>query len=233
MCPPETGAPDSDLRSLAGEGFGTFLYGTDRHAILQVAFALAKLNDPNPYWVDIQATHDTVEPDDPVGRGWIPSDHLFAVVESDARPLNAEANMALWTVVRSDEPKSKIAEFTDFLRLPRVVQDGISGSRSDHGRPVFVIANADRARAYYPLTAADVRPYIDSMLHAEITPIFACVGPPGPGRWAFDFVFEVRTQHVADWRQGSLACERAPPGLRVVAGQVRSIDSIPGLEPTA
>jgi hypothetical protein len=219
----------SDLRTIGGEGFGTYLYGTDRHALLQVAYALARLMDPSPYWVDIQATPHDDDPEDPVGMGWIPRDHLFTVVETDSRPLNAEANMALWTFVRSDEPPSTVAEFTDFLRLPRTVQHGISGSRSDVGRPVFVIANADRARPYYPSTAGEVRPYIDSMLHAGIVPIFVAVGPPGAGRWAFDFVFEVRTHQVPDWRRGSLVCERAPPGLPIVSGQVRPLDAVPGI----
>jgi hypothetical protein len=223
------GAPGSDLRSLSGEGFGTFLYGTDRIALLQVAYALAKVNDPSPYWVDIREADRADDPDDPVGLGWIPQDHLFAVVESESAPLNAEANMALWSVIRSDEPRSVIAQFTDFLRLPRAVQEGISGSRSDAGRPVFVIANSDRARPYYPTTAGDVRPYIDSMLHAGIVPIFASVGPPGAGRWAFDFVFEVRTRQAPEWRRGTLVCERAPPGLPVASGQVRPLESVPGI----
>jgi len=229
MGAPVGGPQESELRALGREGFGTFLYSSDRHALLQVAYALAKVNDPNPYWIDIQAPDHVDDTGEPAGPAAIPDDHRFVVTESDARPLNAEANMALWTVVRSDEPHATIAEFTDFLRLPRTVQQGISGSRSEAGRPVFVFANVDRARSYYPATADGVRPYIDSMLHAGIVPIFASVGPPGLGRWAFDFVFEVRAQPRSDWRSGTLVCERAPPGLPVVTGQVRSLDTVPGL----
>jgi hypothetical protein len=223
------GAPELDLRVLGGDGFGTFLYGQDRHAIHRVAFALAKINDPSPYWVEIQDPRHVDDPEGPVRLGWIPDDHLFSVVESETPPLDAEANMALWSVIRSDEPRSRIAQFTDFLRLPRIVQYAISGSQSERGRPVFVIANADRARAYYPTTASDVRPFIDSMLHAGIVPIFASEGRPGPGRWAFDFVFEIRTPSATDWRHGTMVCDRAPPGLPVISGQVRPLSSLPGV----
>jgi hypothetical protein len=223
-------APGQDLRVLGGDGFGTFLYGQDRHAIHRVAFALAQLNDPNPYWIDIQDPRHGDDPDSPVGLGWIPDDHLFSVVESETPPLDAEANMALWTIIRSDEPRSMIAQFTDFLRLPRIVQHAISGSRSEQGRPVFVIANADRARSYYPTTASDVRPFIDSMVHAGIMPIFAAEGRPGAGRWAFDFVFEIRTPSPADWRHGTMVCERAPTGLPVISGQVRPLATLPGVD---
>jgi len=218
-----------DLRALGGTGLGTFVYGPDRRTLLHVAFALAKVNDPNPYWIDLRGAEREGEPGDPVGLGRIPDDHVYVVSETDARPEDAEANMALWTVVRSDEPKSLTTTFIDFLRLPRPVQEAVSRSKADGRRPVFVIANSDRVRSYYPAAAAGVRPIIDAMLRAGVIPIFAAVGPPGAGRWAFDFVFEIRADPGQDRRRGSLVCERAPPGLSVATGQVLPFASVPGL----
>ncbi|MGA8275690.1 MAG: hypothetical protein WB789_09635 [Thermoplasmata archaeon] len=218
-----------DLKALGGPGLGTFLYGPDRSSLLQVTFALAKLNDPNPYWVDLREASRAGDPTDPVGLGRIPDDHLYVVLEADARPQEAEANKALWTVVRADDPESEVAEFTDFLRLPPVVQEAVSRSKRDHHRPVFVIANSDRVRSYYPRVAPDVRAIIDSMLRAGVIPMFAAAGEPGAGRWAFDFVFEVRPARGKDRRRGTLICERAPPGLSVATGQAIPFDSVPGL----
>ncbi len=223
------GASAPDLRVLGGEGLGTFLYGPDRPTLLHVALALAKVCDSNPYWVDIRDAQQTEEPGGPVDLGRIPEDHLYIILEVDARPQDAEANMALWTVVRPDESASSVAEFTDFLRLPRLVQEAVSRSRTDGTRPVFVFANADHVRPYYPKTAADVRPSIDAIVHAGVTPIFAARGPPGAGRWAFDFVFEIREDGSHDRRQGALFCERAPPGLSVAPGQSIPFSSVPGL----
>jgi len=205
------------------------MYGTDRSLLLHVALALGKLSDPNPYWVDIRNADRAGEPSGPVALGRIPGDHLYIVSEAEARPENAQANGTLWTVVRSDEPAPEVAEFTDFLRLPRTVQEAVSRSGSEGRRPVFVFANTDRVRPYYPTTAADVRPIVDAMVRAGVTPIFAATGPPGAGRWAFDFVFEVRADPTHDRRGGSLVCERAPPGLSVATGQVIPFGRVPGL----
>jgi hypothetical protein len=223
------GAGGPDLRVLGGEGLGTYLYGPDRPTLLHVAFSLAKLCDSNPYWVDIRDAASSDEPTGPVDMGRIPDDHLYIILEVDARPQNAEANMALWTVVRADESPATVAEFTDFLRLPRLVQEAVSRSRSEGARPVFVFANADHVRPYYPKTAADVRPSIDAIVHAGVTPIFAARGHPGAGRWAFDFVFEVREDSGHDRRRGALYCERAPPGLSVSTGQTIPFSEVPGL----
>jgi hypothetical protein len=230
MNTPSGSKRNPDLRAIAGPGLGTFLYGSDRGPLLEVAYALARMNDPNPYWVDIREAGRGPSMDDPVGRGSIPEDHLFVVTESEARPQDAEANMALWTVVRADESSSEIATFTDFLRLPPTVQEAVSRSKSDVARPVFVIANTDRVRPYYPTTAAAVRPIIDTMLRAGVVPIFASVGPPGAGRWAFDIVFEIRAGEAAESRAGVLVCERAPPGGSLATGQVVPFEAVPGLE---
>jgi hypothetical protein len=218
-----------DLSAVGREGLGTFLYGPDRPVLLHVAFALAKLCDSNPYWVDIRAADPIGDSSDPVGLGQIPEDHLYILQEGDARPQDAGTNLALWTVVRSDEPPSTVATFTEFLRLPRVVQEAVSRSRGDGRPPVFVFANADHVRPFYPKTAIDVRPSIDAMVRAGVVPIFACAGLPGAGRWAFDFVFEVRPDPGHDRRRGALVCERAPPGGSVSAGQIIPFDSVPGL----
>jgi hypothetical protein len=227
MAAAHSGGPSPDLTVLGKEGLGTYLYGPDRRTLLDAAFALAQLCDPNPYWVDIRDAGRTGDAADPVGQGRISDDHLLVLVEGDARPQDAEANMALWTVISSDEPEATVTQFTDFLRLPPRVQEAVSRSQSDGRRPVFVFANVDHVRPYYPTNAADVRPSIDAMVHAGIVPIFAAVGPPGAGRWAFDFVFEVRSD--PDRQKGTLVCERAPPGLSVSTGQTLPFSGVPGL----
>jgi hypothetical protein len=195
--------------------------------LLRVAFALAQINDPAPYWVDIR--DETRKPDarSPVELGWIPEDHLYVVRESEARPRDADANMALWTVVRSDEPDSVIAGFTDFLRLPPVLQEAVSRTGDDAHRPVFVIANVDRVRQYYPKDVGGVRPILDAMVRAGVLPIFVAIGPPGPGRMAFDFVLEVRAGLSSDWRKGHLLCEKAPAASPLTSGSSYSLESVP------
>jgi hypothetical protein len=227
MTPAGSRAAVPDLKALRAGPWSTFVYGKSRVPLLRVAFGLARINDPAPYWVDIRDDTEVGDPRNPVGLGWIPEDHLYIVRESEARPQDADANMALWTVVRSDEPESVISGFTDFLRLPPVVQEAVSRTGDDDHRPVFVIANVDRVRQYYPRDAVGVRPILDAMVRAGVLPIFAAIGPPGAGRLAFDFVFEVRSPDPSNWRKGLLFCEKAPPGISLAPGGSIALDAVP------
>lgn len=204
-----------DFRTLGGGAWGTFVHGSSRTVVLRLVYAMARANDPNPTWVDIRDTDLPVDPPGPTELGWIPENHLYLVCLADAKPQDAVANMALWNVVRSDEPSSVIGEFRDFLRLPPTIQDAVSRVGAEPSRPVFVIANSDRLRAYYPKDVGGVRPIINAMLHGGVLPLFAAAGAPGEGRLAFDFVFEVRAPDLDHWRTGSLVCEKAPPGTSV------------------
>ncbi len=206
-----------DLRALGGTGLGTFVYGPDRPTLLHVAFALAKVNDPNPYWIDLRGAERQGELGDPVGLGRIPDDHVYVVSAMDARPEDAEANMALWTVVRSDEPKSLTTTFIDFLRLPRPVQEAVSRSKADGRRPIFVIANSDLVRSYYPAAAAGVRPIIDAMLRAGVDPHFRGGGTSGRRSVGLRLRIRDPTGSGPDRRRGSSSANelrRDFPSLR-------------------
>lgn len=176
---------------------------------------MARANDPNPTWVDIRDPSAGPDHSSPSELGWVPEDHLYLVSPADAKPQDAEANMALWAVVRSDEPESVISELTDFLRLPPTVQKAVSRSGAEAARPVFVVANCDRVREYYPKNPAGVRPFLASMLQAGVLPIFVEVGPPGGGHGAFDFVFEVEARDPENWREAIVTCHKAPPGSSI------------------
>ena len=218
-----------DLRDLGRSAWGTFVHGTPRAIVLRTAFALAKANDPRPTWVDIREREGESDVTGPTEMGWIPEERLFFVSPADARPQDAVANMALWSVVRSDEPKAVVATLTDFLRLPPTVQDAVSRVGAAPSRPVFVVANTDRVRAHYPKDVAGVRPIVEAMLHAGVLPIFSALGPPTPGRLAFDFVLEAKAPSLARWGAGGLTCEKAPPGTSFAPGATMSLADLPGV----
>ncbi|MFZ0830487.1 MAG: hypothetical protein WCB18_03440 [Thermoplasmata archaeon] len=227
------GAPQAahslDLSTFGSGSFGTFLHGLSRTVLLRVAYALARANDSQPYWVDVRDPNDYLDPPGPVELGWIPDDHLFVVSRSEAKPQDAVSNLALWTVVRSDEPRSVIGGLTDFLRLPPPIQEVLSRYGRESYRPVFVVANTDRVREYYPRNEVGVRAIVEAMVNGGVTPIFASLGPPGPGRFAFDLVFQVEAADLSHWREGSLVCERSFEGAPYQPGQAIRFDSIPGM----
>jgi hypothetical protein len=225
--PPGRSPSSADLAVLGTGAYGTFLYGSSRTVLLRVAYAFASANDFHPYWVDVRDPNDFLDPPGPVELGWIPDDHLFVVSRSEAKPQDAMSNLALWTVVRSDEPKSVIGGLTDFLRLPPSLQDILSRYGQDAHRPVFVVANTDRVREYYPRNVIGVKAIVETMLRGGVIPIFASLGPAGPGRLAFDLVLEVDAGDLAHWKDGSLRCERAFEGAPFHPGQRVRLDSIP------
>ncbi|MCI4353569.1 MAG: hypothetical protein L3K14_09365 [Thermoplasmata archaeon] len=229
MMPPEEQPHSLDLARLPGGPFGTFLYGPSRTVLLRVAFAFARANDSRPYWVDVRDPNEFLDPPGPVELGWIPDDHLFVVSRSEAKPQDAVSNLALWTVVRSDEPRSVIGGLTDFLRLPPPIQEALSRYGQESFRPVFVVANTDRVREYYPRNVPGVRAIIEAMIRGGVLPIFASQGLPGPGRLAFDLVFEVTAPDLAHWREGALRCEKAPEGTPFQPAERVPLESMPGV----
>jgi hypothetical protein len=223
----EGSRPRIDFHALAGGPWGTFVYGSPRSVVDRIAFAMATANDPNPTWVDIRDPGGGTDPAAPGELGWIPQDRLYLVSSTDARPRDTAANLALWSVVRSDEPTAVLGPLTDFLRLPSTVQIAVSHMGTEPSRPALVVANSDRVRPYYPRDPSGVRPIIDAILHAGVLPIFAAVGPPGEGRAAFDFVFEVYAPDPAHWRSGSLTCHKAPPQTKLPLEQSVPLAALP------
>jgi hypothetical protein len=148
---------------------------------------------------------------------------------SATQPQDAVANTALWSVVRADEPAASLTRLADFVRLPPIAQEIISRLELGEARHALAIANSDRVRSVYPNTVEGVRPIVESFLEAPLLPFFAAKGTPGPGRMAFDFVFEVRARDLAHWNEGTLLAEKAPRDTGVPVGVPIPLRNVSGL----
>ncbi len=216
--------------SVLGKGaWATFIYGASRDVVDRCAWAFARANDPAPFWLDIRADDGRADAGTPPDLGWINVDQLFVLAIADARPQASVGARTIASVIRSDESESVVAEFADFLRLPSAIQEVIGLHTGGPTRPAFVFANGDRVRSDYPKEPAGVRPIIDVLLHQGVLPIFTSTPPPGAGRMAFDFVFEVRASSLAEWKEGTLFCERAPSATGFEAGNGVPLASLPGI----
>ncbi|MGP8110246.1 MAG: hypothetical protein ACLQD9_06025 [Thermoplasmata archaeon] len=215
---------------LAGKGCSTFVWGESRAAVNRVLFAVASDIDPDFVWLDIRhPTDESVEPG-PVELGWIPNGRLlFTRAPSEARPQEPVAPAAIWRIVRSDDPDHEVASYADFLRLPAVTQKIIAGLAPTSGRRALAFANSDRVREFYPRKPEEIRPFLDAELAAGVIPLYGVAGPSGPGRMALDFVLEVRTPDLRHWREGTLMCEKAPPGSAFHRGEQLPLPSIPSV----
>jgi hypothetical protein len=221
------GAPFS-LSSIGRRSWATYIWGDSRAVLNRVLFAMVRANDSSPFWLDIRGPEDVDSEPGPVELGWIPANRLFVTGEpAEARPQNAVGNLALTAFVRDDEPPQVLARLSDFLRLPPIVQEIVSRIDRVERSHAVAIANTDRVRRDYPTTVEGVRHVIEPFLAAPVLPFLSATSPPGEGRWAFDFVFEVRAKNLARWREGSLIAEKAPSGAGFPTGKAIPLSSVP------
>ena len=220
-------AGSPSLSSLSRRAWATFLWGDSRPVLNRVLFAMVQANDSSPYWLDIRGPANVVSEPGPVELGWIPRDRLFVTGESsDARPQHSGSSPHLSSLVSSDEPPQELSKISDFLRLPPIAQEIVSRVERTQTCHVVAIANSDRVRSEYPMDVEGVRHVIEAFLAAPILPFFCATSPPGPGRWAFDFVFELRAKDLRSWRDGVLVPERAPAGTGFTVGEPIPLPSI-------
>jgi hypothetical protein len=133
------------------------------------------------------------------------------VPPSDMRPESSTANLSMWSVVRSDEPREVIHTVVDFLRLPQRLQEVIGNAPREERPSVFVAANADRVVQFYPDDTASSQPILDVFVRERMMIIVTLLDHPRKDRFLYDYVFESRAGGSPDWRDSALICEKAPP----------------------
>ncbi|MCI4360181.1 MAG: hypothetical protein L3J91_00595 [Thermoplasmata archaeon] len=215
------------LTVLGGPPSTTFVFGSSRELVGICAWAMARANDPTPFWLDIRGDDGRPDPGTPAALGWINPDQLFVLSAVEARPTPRVGARTIANVLRADESHEIIAELSEFVMLPSTVQEMIALHTGGGTRPAFVIANVDRVRSEYPTDPAGVRRILDVLVHQGVLPIFTSTPPPGPGRRAFDFVFEVRAADRRHWRGGELICEKAPDGSGFRTGSSVRLEDLP------
>lgn len=190
-----------------------WIWGDSRIGVNRVAFDAARRLNSRFMWVEIGSPEDEVHPEDPSLSGMIPPELLYRTVPpEEMAPDNATANLAMWSVVRKDEPTAVLHPLMDFLRLPALIQE-IVGNAPRGGRPaVWVAANADRLIEFYPDDPASSQPILDVWRRERLTTIVTLLDHPRNDRFLYDYVFEVRSQGRSDWREAEVVCEKAPAG---------------------
>ena len=130
------------------------------------------------------------------------------------------ANLALFALIRSDEPTAVVTQLTEFLRLPETSQRILATAPAD-GRPgVVAVANAQRVMATFG--ASQVPPILKVHLNAGFSVYVGFADDPGSGRDVFDFIFRVNSDHLSDWTGASITCEKG-----VKSGALREGESLP------
>lgn len=205
--PNPEGAPPIFPRQLFTRPSSVFVYGPCRSLVNLTLFALAGATNPDFQWLDIGVPGEERTQFDPVRLGWIPEDRLWRVEHPDSlRPDDVGANLALFGLIRSDEPPSTLAQVTEFLRLPDISQRILARRPSDGSPGVVAVTNAHRVMAAF--SPSRVPGILAVHTSAGFSILVGYSEAAGPGRTFFDFVFHVDGTSVANWRKGRLVCEK-------------------------
>jgi len=191
------------------------VYGPSRALVNLTLFALAQATTPEFQWLDIGVPGEERTPVDPVRLGWIPEERLWLIERPDAlRPDDLTANLALFGLIRSDEPPTTLAQVAEFLRLPQVSQR-ILATRPSDGRPgALAVTNAHRVMAVFPPDR--VPPILSVHRNAGFSVFVGYADSAGPGRFLFDFVIRLDGEHAAGWKSSQMVCEKG-----ITAGPLR------------
>ena len=210
--PPAAAGDDDDNASLFPDHLfarpnSVFVYGAARSLVNLTVFAFAEATNPNFQWVDIGVPEEERPSLDPVGLGWIPEERLWVVDRPDTlRPDDLSANLALFGLIRSDEPPATLVQVSEFLRLPELSQR-ILASRVPDGHPgVVAVLNSHRVMASF--SPSRVPSILSVHLRAGFSVIVGYTEAAGPGRSAFDFVFRLEGTGSDGWRTTHLVCEK-------------------------
>lgn len=223
--PPSEGTPGETLNLFPNRLFErpstVLVHGPSRPAINLALFAFAEAITPEFQWVDIGVPGEEPGPSDPGRMGWIPEDRWWRVDRpEELRPNELTANLALFGLIRMDEPPSNIAQLTEFLRLPETSQR-VLATRPRDGHPgVLAVTNAHRVMALYP--ADRVGSILAVHQNSGFSVLVGFAEVAGPGQQLFDYVFQLDCKSPAEWRTGHLVCTKG-----ISSGPLRDARPVP------
>jgi hypothetical protein len=202
------------------------MYGPSRPLVNLTLYAFAAATTPAFQWVDIQVPGEERLPWDPVRLGWIPDDRRWSIDHPSAlRPDDLTANLALFALIRSDEPSPNLLQITEFLRLPEISQR-ILAARPLPGHPgVVAVPNAHRVVATFG--AGEVPAILSVHRSAGYSVYIGYADAPGAGKERFDYVFELDGESVAGWRASHLTCAKGISSGPLADGRPAALEEIP------
>lgn len=202
--------------------------GETRGLVNRVAFSMARSLDPAPFWLEIVEHGEDPEP---LRMGWVPTERLYVTERpEDLEPARAVGNLALWGVVRSDEPATLLAQLTDFVRLPPLVQEVLGRTTADSRLRAVAVGNADRIGPLFAQHPEEVAWLVDYLRTSSLCLILASTGYIGPSRTAFDCEFRVIGDSLERWKEATITCDRSRVAGTFSIGRPFPIRAIPGID---
>ncbi|MCI4350346.1 MAG: hypothetical protein L3K15_02380 [Thermoplasmata archaeon] len=192
-----------------------FVWGANRTAVAVVAYAVANDFDRPLMWLEIRdpngaadAYASMLDPLVPVTR------HYQTKTPEELAPETAAANLAAWSLIRSDEPTEEVTKLVKFLSLPQAVQQLTAEMTPGGGEAVLFVTNSDRLAPIYPEEVASTQSYVQAIRQQSIKLVATFAGGERKDRFAYEHVFRVDVPERTDWQSGTVTCEQgeAPVG---------------------
>jgi len=210
-----------------GRAVAVLVWGVSRRIVNRLVFSMVRSLDATPLWLEVSERGEQPEP---LRLGWVPPERLYVSERpEDLEPARAIGNLALWGIVRSDEPTTLLARLTDFVRLPPLVQQALGGSTPESPLRALAVGNADRVAHLFRERPEELQWLVSYLRQSSLCLVVGANGPPGTGRSAFDCEFHVEGESVMTWREATVICDRSRVGGSYPVGRARRLSEIPGL----
>lgn len=204
-----------------------YVSGDVRPLVNRVVFSMAQSLDPMPFWLEMLQKGE--EPD-PLRLRWIPPERLFPSERpEDLEPSQGVGNLALWSIVRSDEPSDQLAHLTDFVRLPPLIQELLGQVPQGPTLRALAVGNADRVEHLFRERTDEFRGLLEYLTASSVCLVVGATGSPGVHRGLFDAEFHVSGASLTSWRSASIVCDRTTAGPDFPVGRRWTLGELPGL----
>jgi len=187
------------------------VWGGTPAARAQLAWAIARRIDPEPYWLQLEQVSEPHDPAEYAVVDQVPTHHLFPLVPEEFAPVAEQSNVATWFLRTDMQPGDRLNRLADFTRLPLLAQRLLEGRSSYSPTKALVIANANRAEALYPREEGGLRPFFEAINEYATTVIITVTNVPGPNVHDLDYVFHLSEIERGVQRTIRATCEQGAP----------------------
>lgn len=204
-------------------------WGGTSKARAELALAVARRIDPNPFWLQIEDPSGAREESENATIEELRPDHVFYLNAADLAPQTHEGNMATIFLREDMAHGDRLRQLADFASLPLLAQRILEGRSSYSPTKALVLSNSHRAQPYYPTEEGGVRPIVQAFNAFATTIIFTIPQAPHPNARDVDYLFRLSEQpSEAGLRLRATCVQGAPlgePGLFSV-GLVRDVTAL-------
>ncbi|MGP8078864.1 MAG: hypothetical protein ACLQD8_05495 [Thermoplasmata archaeon] len=191
-----------------------------------VLFGLSEEANTKFHWCDVRDSGATASELDPKELGWIDPTRFWEVDRFEGLASdNAQANAAVFELVRSDEPPETLARLADFLRLPKTVRRILSEIDTSESPGLLAVANADRLASALPESV--LGPILEAFEGAGCSLFVGSANPLPSVRARFARVVRVEGNSPRFWQNAALVLETGSSVSSLRPGERTELAAVP------